>query len=224
MTPPRTPLPPSRSSSSRAGPTASGAGRIVLTAVFCSVLASATTCFVIIRFSLVSPAAKSVPTVATLPSLPTDRKPVATSNRAAARGADPVASYEPAPIELADVLTSPPPTLTVQREVAAAAPAVLELIATVRNPEYGFIVGSKHSQLGRELQAVETLANRLTQNPGLTPDETATLLSQYSAALTTAINRAENIASRETEDPTSVEISRTLKARLEQTRDALPQP
>jgi hypothetical protein len=224
MTPPRTTPPPSRSSPSRASSATPGAGGVVLLAVFCSVLASAATCFVIIRFSLVSPAAKPAATVATFPPLPTDRKPAATSNRAAARGADPVASYEPAPIELTEVLTSPPPNLTVQRQVAAAAPAVLELIATVRNPEYGYIVGSKHSQLGRELQTIETLANRITQNPSLTADETATLLTQYSNALTAAINRAENIASRETEDPTSVEISRTLKARLEQTRDALPQP
>ncbi len=118
----------------------------------------------------------------------------------------------------------PQASATVQRQVAAAAPAVLDLISTVRNPDYGFIVGSKHSALGRELQTIETLANRITQNPGLTADETATLLGQYSTALTAAINRADNIASRETEDPTSVEVARTLKSRLEQTRDALPQP
>jgi hypothetical protein len=223
MTPPRTPLPPSRLSPTRVGPATSGAGRIVLTAVLCSILASAATCFAIIRFSLVSPAAKPTPTVATLQTALAERKPIPPPNRAATRGADPMASVELAPIELADVLTSPPPA-TAQRQVAAAAPAVLDLIATVRNPEYGFIVGSKHSQLGRELQTIETLANRITQNPGLTPDETAQLLGQYSAALTAAINRAENIAGRETEDPTSVEIARTLKARLEQTRETLPQP
>jgi hypothetical protein len=224
MTPPRATPPPSRPHPSRAGPATPGAGRVVLLAVFASVLASAATCFVIIRFSLVSPAAKPALTTATLQlSSAVGTRTAPLPNRAATRETDPIAAYEPAPIGLSDVLT-PPPAVTVQRQVAAAAPAVLELIATVRNPEYGFIVGSRHSQLGNELRTIETLANRITQSPGLTADETATLLGQYSAALTAAINRADNIAGRETEDPTSVDIARTLKARLEQTRDALPQP
>lgn len=219
MTPPRPVSRPSRSVS----PTSTSG--IVLLAVACSVLASTATCFVIIRFSLVSPA-KPAPSTPDYPA-PTHPLPETAPkpNRTAARGRAADLPAEPEPLVTNDVFaTSLPSAVTVQRQVAAAAPAVLDLISTVRNPDYGFIVGSKHSALGNELRTIETLVNRITQNVGLTADETATLLSQYSNALTAAINRADNIAGRDSEDPTSVEVARTLKARLEQTRDALPQP
>jgi len=109
------------------------------------------------------------------------------------------------------------------QEVAAGATGVIDLIQTVRDPSNGYISGSKHAALGRDLQVLANAANALVQDQGIDPGQTGKTIANFSSALDNAMARLDNIAGRDTEDASSIQLSLTLKAKLAEVRNSLPQ-
>jgi hypothetical protein len=129
-------------------------------------------------------------------------------------------------------VTQPPPS-TIPPEVWPDLPVHVDLgpggvtgfsamLKNFRDPGRGFITGSKHFQLGKDLENLQAALSQLFKTPSSYVDPAN--LAAFSAALTAAINRAESIAGRDNEDAASVENALALKTRLERVRISPPPP
>jgi hypothetical protein len=201
----------------------------VFLAVFCSVLASAATCFVIIRFSLVpAPEKRAAVAAVVVPPPAPVKKPTPNRTKPAnltAQTADTTdANIDPVGMVL-NSAPMPPPAPPEQTDGGLAQPqavasSALDLVTTVLQ-ETSYVGPNNaggHQGLYNDLTSLRKASEAVANDDGSDPATTARLNTALTKALDQAIKRTDLIANRATESDASRQISAQMNAAFQRMR------